>query len=42
MQGNKVEYEYTLVSVKITLVFEEAELYALVLYWNRWILGQYA
>lgn len=41
MQGNKVEYEYTLVSVKI-LVFEEAELYALVLYWNRWILGRYA
>lgn len=41
MQGNKVEYEYTLVSVKI-LVFEEAELYALVLYWNRWVLGQYA
>lgn len=42
MQGNKVEYEYTLVSVKITLVFEEAELYAFVLYWNRWILGRYA
>lgn len=41
MQGNKVEYEYTSVSVKI-LVFEEAELYALVLYWNRWILGRYA
>lgn len=41
MQGNKVEYEYTSVSVKI-LVFEEAELYDFVLYWNRWILGQYA
>lgn len=41
MQGNKVEYEYTLVSVKI-LVFEEAELYDFELYWNRWILGQYA
>lgn len=41
MQGNKVEYEYTLVSVKI-LVLEEAELYDFVLYWNRWILGRYA
>lgn len=41
MQGNKVEYEYTLVNVKI-LVFEEAELYDFVLYWNRWIIGRYA
>lgn len=30
-----MEYEYALVSVKITLIFEEAGLDTGVLYWNR-------
>lgn len=30
-----MEYDNTLVSVKVTLVFEEAEFDTVVLYWNR-------